>query len=189
MEPGYKRVRRPDDEIEPEICFWKDEAQQLELLVASLERLREEGFTGPRVAVLSPHSDDGCAAAKLIAQPWRDRLAPLVQEAKLAVGRIGVGAPGSGSAGGVASAAGTVAGGDWPAACIPSDLDAVDLRSGKTRYCSIYRFKGLEAAAVVITDIRRLDDPADCSLLYVGCTRALHRLVILAHESLRSRFA
>ena len=36
----------------------------------------------------------------------------------------------------------------------------------------------------MITDIRRLDDPADCSLLYVGCTRALHRLVILAHESL-----
>ena len=165
--PGYKRVRRPDDEIEPEIRYWTDEAQQLELLVESLERLRAEGFTGPRVAVLSPHGDDGCAAAKLTEQPWRDRLTPLVQEAKLA--------------------SGAVADGDWPAACIPSDLDAVDLRSGKTRYCSIYRFKGLEAAAVVITDIRRLDDPADCSLLYVGCTRALHRLVILAHESLKSR--
>ena len=165
--PGYTRVRRPDDEIEPEIRYWTDEAQQLELLVESLERLRAEGFTGPRVAVLSPHGDDGCAAAKLTEQPWRDRLTPLVQEAKLA--------------------SDAVADGDWPAACIPSDLDAVDLRSGRTRYSSIYRFKGLEAAAVVITDIRRLDDPADCSLLYVGCTRALHRLVILAHESLKSR--
>lgn len=36
--------------------------------------------------------------------------------------------------------------------------------------------------------IERLDTAADCSLLYVGCTRALHRLVILAHESLRGRF-
>jgi len=71
------------------------------------------------------------------------------------------------------------------AACIPSDLDAVDLRSGKTKYCSIYRFKGLEAPAVVITDIEALDTPAQRSLLYVGCSRALHRLVILAHKSVR----
>ena len=167
--PGYSRVRRPDDEIEPEIRFWRDERQQAALLVQSLERLREEGFTGPRVAVLSPRGDDACAAATVTEAPWRDRLTPLVQEAR------------------VSAETAAAAGGDWPAACIPSDLDAVDLRSGKTRYCSIYRFKGLEAAAVIITDIRRLNDSADCSLLYVGCTRALHRLVILAHESLRGR--
>ena len=71
------------------------------------------------------------------------------------------------------------------AACIPSDLDAVDLRSGKTKYCSIYRFKGLEAPAVVITDIEALNTAAQRSLLYVGCSRALHRLVILAHRGVR----
>jgi superfamily I DNA/RNA helicase len=81
---------------------------------------------------------------------------------------------------------GPVAAGDRPAACVPSDLDAVDLHSNKTRYCSIYRFKGLESPAVVLTDIEDLDSPAACSLLYVGCTRALDRLVILAHESLRA---
>jgi DNA helicase IV len=70
---------------------------------------------------------------------------------------------------------------------VPSDLDGVDLHSNKTRYCSIYRFKGLESPAVVLTDIADLDSPAACSLLYVGCTRALHRLVILAHESLRAK--
>ena len=50
----------------------------------------------------------------------------------------------------------------------------------RSRYSSIYRYKGLEAPAVVITDVVALDTPAECSLLYVGCTRALHRLVILA---------
>ena len=70
---------------------------------------------------------------------------------------------------------------------MPSDLDAVDLHSNKTHYCSIYRFKGLESPAVVLTDIADLDSPAACSLLYVGCTRALDRLVILAHESLKAK--
>ncbi len=85
------------------------------------------------------------------------------------------------------AAAGVVPEGDWPAACIPSDLDAVDLESRRTRYCSIHRFKGLEAPAVIVTDVTDLDDPDARSLLYVGCTRALHRLVILAHERLRDR--
>ena len=66
-------------------------------------------------------------------------------------------------------------------------LDAVDLRSVKTKYSSIYRFKGLEAPAVVITDIDELATPAQRSLLYVGCSRALHRLVILAHASVRGQ--
>ena len=169
--PGYKRVLRPDDDVEPEIRFWRDAAQQQKLLVECLEELAAAAYGGPRTAVLSPAGDERCTAAQIDDPPWRDRLEPLVKEARMEVG------------GGA-----TVAEGDWPAACIPSDLDAVDLHSGKTKYCSIYRFKGLEAPAVIITDIERLDTPADCSLLYVGCTRALHRLVILAHKSLRGRF-
>jgi len=40
---------------------------------------------------------------------------------------------------------------------------------------------------VVITDVDALDTPAQRSLLYVGCTRALQRLVILADEKVRGQ--
>ncbi len=58
-------------------------------------------------------------------------------------------------------------------------------RDGQIGYCTIHAFKGLEAAAVVVTDIDHVADPAALSLFYVAITRALHRLVILAHESVR----
>ena len=166
--PGYKRVRRPDDDVEPEVRWYEDGDEQLELLRAVLTELRDDGFDGPRVAVLSPHGNEDCAAAQLTEQPWRDRLTPLVRE--------------PGEEGEEEEELG-----DWLAACIPSDLDAVDLRSGKIKYSSIYRFKGLEAPAVVITDIEALETPVQRSLLYVGCTRALHRLVILADRKVRAQ--
>lgn len=65
----------------------------------------------------------------------------------------------------------------------------VNLRTGKTHYSSIYRFKGLEARAVVLTDIDHLSTPLDRSLVYVGATRATHRLVVLAHDSLRGELS
>ncbi|HEY5388570.1 MAG TPA: ATP-binding domain-containing protein, partial [Thermoleophilia bacterium] len=166
--PGYKRVRRPDDDIEPVVKWYGDADEQLALLRAILTELRDEGFGGPRVAVLSPFGNERCAAAQLTESPWRDRLDPLVRE--------------PGDDGGEEEEVG-----DWLAACIPSDLDAVDLRSGRIKYSSIYRFKGLEAPAVVITDIHALDEAAQRSLLYVGCTRALHRLVILADKKVRAQ--
>ncbi len=189
--PGYSRVRRPDDEAQPEIRYWRDEAGQRRLLAAVLDELAEQGFKGARTAILSPHGDDNCCARGLTGQPWQDRLAPLLREARAIANPVAGGAPdgaprGDGPDGGAPGGGGPVAAGEWPAACVPSDLDAVDLHSNKTRYCSIYRFKGLESPAVVLTDIEDLDSPAACSLLYVGCTRALHRLVILAHESLRA---
>jgi superfamily I DNA/RNA helicase len=165
--PGYKRVRRPDDDVEPEVKWYGDGGEQLTLLRAVLAELQDEGFGGPRIVILSPFGNEKCAAAQLTGQPWRDRLAPLVRE------------PGDdGEEEEV---------GDWLAACIPSDLDAVDLRSGRIKYSSIYRFKGLEAPAVVITDIAALNTPAQRSLLYVGCTRALHRLAILADKKARAQ--
>jgi len=165
--PGYKRIRRPDDDVEPEVKWYADGGEQLTLLRAVLTDLHGQGFGGPRVAVLSPYGNERCAAAQLTEQPWRDRLAPLVREPGDEDDEEEVG--------------------DWLAACIPSDLDAVDFRSGRIKYSSIYRFKGLEAPAVVITDVKALDTPAQRSLLYVGCTRALHRLVILADVKVRAQ--
>jgi len=218
--PGYARVRRPDDEIEPDIRFWRDEDDQRLLLAAVLDELYADGFTGPRTTILSPLGDrHACAAGLHDEERWRDRLEPLVapdsssveatkDEASEASGRVPdgrvqvapEGGPGVNTVGELA--AGRRAGADvgrgpdtpedespaWPDACTPTDLDAVRLHSGKTRYASIYRFKGLESPAVVITDLRDVDSAAACSLLYVGCTRALERLTLLAHESLRGRF-
>ncbi len=42
---------------------------------------------------------------------------------------------------------------------------------------------------MVITDVEELETPAQRSLLYVGCTRALHRLVILANAKLKGSLA
>jgi Nuclease-related domain/AAA domain/UvrD-like helicase C-terminal domain len=148
---GYRRVRRPDDEFEPQIRYWRDEAQQTKLLADALLELDEQGFGGRRTVVLSPRDDDRCCAHGLAGHPWAERLAPL----------LGVGAT--------------------------ADLDVVELHPSATRYCAISRFQGLEAPAVVLTDIADLDSSAACSALYVGCTRALERLVILAHESLKAK--
>ena len=65
----------------------------------------------------------------------------------------------------------------------------VNLHTGKTHYSSIYRYKGLESRAVVLTDIADLSTPRKRSLVYVGATRATHRLVVLAHESLRGKLS
>ena len=60
-----------------------------------------------------------------------------------------------------------------------------DLHSGKTRFTTVHRFKGLESRAVVLTDIEHLSTPRDRDLFYIGATRATQHLVVLAHESLR----
>ena len=151
VRPGYSRVLRPDDGVDPEVCYFDDGEAQRTRLTAALEDLYAAGFTGPQVAVLSMHRDDRAVASTVFDSPWRDRLEPLVSD---------------GAQGG-----------------------CVNLHTGRTHYSSIYRFKGLEARAVVLTDIDDLSSDRDRSLVYVGATRATHRLVVLAHESLKSQFA
>ncbi|MHB1463895.1 MAG: ATP-binding domain-containing protein [Thermoleophilia bacterium] len=50
-------------------------------------------------------------------------------------------------------------------------------------YATIQAFKGLEAPAVLITDISEIDTESMKALLYIGTTRALHRLVMLINSS------
>jgi DNA replication protein DnaC len=163
---AWDKVSRPDDGVDPVVRFYRDAEHQCELLAQALQELHDEGFTGPQVAVLSPHNDHACAAAGFCGltgeptdaneaglsaadrQAWRDRLAPLVPP-----------------------------GGYEP-----------DMRSGKTKYASIYRFKGLEARAVVLTDIERLETEHERDLFYIGATRATQRLAVLAHEGLKGQF-
>jgi hypothetical protein len=53
-------------------------------------------------------------------------------------------------------------------------------------YGTVQAFKGLEAPAVVVTDVETISTPEARSLFYVATTRPLQRLVILAHERVRA---
>lgn len=54
-------------------------------------------------------------------------------------------------------------------------------------FSTIHAFKGLEASAVILTDICSLETARDYDLLYVGMSRALHRLALLCKNSLQQR--
>lgn len=65
-----------------------------------------------------------------------------------------------------------------------SDLQGV---SG-IRYASVHSFKGLEGAAIVVTDIESVDDVHGKALLYVGMTRARHSLTMLINDRARGQY-
>lgn len=69
---------------------------------------------------------------------------------------------------------------------VPYKIDL--LGSGCIRYASVHAFKGMEAAAVVLTDIDSIEDAHGKSLLYVGMTRARHGLTMLINERVRSHY-
>jgi len=54
---------------------------------------------------------------------------------------------------------------------------------GQIRYTTIQSFKGLDAPAIVVTDIEHFDSEMFSSLFYVATTRALERLFIIIHET------
>lgn len=57
---------------------------------------------------------------------------------------------------------------------------------GYIRYSSIQSFKGLEAPAIIITDLDNLSQKSFEALIYIGITRSLHRLIIVMQESLKA---
>jgi Nuclease-related domain/UvrD-like helicase C-terminal domain/AAA domain len=140
LRPGFRRYRRPDDGVGPEYIWYRNRADQPEVLGTVLRQLLDEHFDLDEIAVLSPRADSAAASAT---EPWlRGHLAE--------------------------------------ASVLP--------QPGKARYSTIHAFKGLDAPAVVLTDI---DEPWGTSfeaVLYVGLTRATDRLIVLARrESLRER--
>jgi hypothetical protein len=138
LDPDYRRVLRPDDQMTPRIRYYRDAADQQRLLAEALQRLYDERFSGRDITVLSTRADRGCAAAALTAPPWGDRLRSLRQAGQ---GHVG--------------------------------------------YCSIWSFKGMEAPAVVVTDVDTVADDEARALFYVALTRPLHSLTVLASERIR----
>lgn len=64
-----------------------------------------------------------------------------------------------------------------------------DSGGGHTLYGTIHAFKGLEAPAVVVTDLADVSGPTAEALFYVAVTRPTERLVLLMPESARASMA
>ena len=64
-----------------------------------------------------------------------------------------------------------------------------DVRDGHTLYGTIHAFKGLEAPAIVVTDLDDVSGPAAEALFYVAVTRPTERLVLLLQNSARASMA
>lgn len=70
-----------------------------------------------------------------------------------------------------------------------SPADGSTPRKGQLQHCTIHAFKGLEAPAVVVTDLDRTVVPDFESLLYIGLTRATDRLIaVIESGTLRAAF-
>ena len=62
--------------------------------------------------------------------------------------------------------------------------DVLD-RGNLVRYATVHAFKGLEAPAIVLTDVDELQGERARSLFYAATTRATDRLYVLAKDILR----
>lgn len=70
----------------------------------------------------------------------------------------------------------------WSTKLAPFESASAD----RVRYATVQSFKGLESAAVIVTDIESMASELFSSLFYVATTRALERLYIIVHESVKS---
>jgi hypothetical protein len=77
LKPGYKRVRRPDNKIDPSLNFYTNDEDQIRQVVKTLEQAYDEGFVGQDIVLLSPRSD--LALATRLPSPWKERLTPARQ--------------------------------------------------------------------------------------------------------------
>lgn len=133
LNPGYRRYRRRDDGVDPELLPYSTREEQEQLLVKAVRNLLAEGFKLEEIVVLSSLRSE--SAAMTSTNSWLKQVLR------------------------------------------PEDGDTV--APGKLRYATIQAFKGLEAPAVVLTDLDDTLVPGFKALLYVALTRATDRLVAL----------
>jgi superfamily I DNA/RNA helicase len=62
-------------------------------------------------------------------------------------------------------------------------------RGGHAVYGTVHAFKGLEAPAVVVTDLDEVSGPAAEALFYIAVTRPTERLVLVLPDSARTALA
>ena len=81
MNPGYKRILRPDNNVEPKIRTYSTDNQQRKLLIKSLEELLKEGVAPEDIVILTSHGGDTFVPS-LLGEAWHDRLVPLSQSSR-----------------------------------------------------------------------------------------------------------
>ena len=71
----------------------------------------------------------------------------------------------------------------------PELTDACPPPPGRVYCTTVYDFKGLESAVVILADIRRWPPEWDemVRLLYVGCSRARNHLIVLVDQNAPAR--
>jgi hypothetical protein len=74
LHPGYAKILRPDNKVEPELKYYMNATQQQELLIDTLQRLYAEGFRGNDIVILSPRAVKASVAGAITSAPWGDRL-------------------------------------------------------------------------------------------------------------------
>lgn len=77
LEPGYRRVLRSGDGVEPQTRKYTSLEEQIRLLVVELEYFYSEGFTADDIVVLSVRKDSEALASHVNIHPWQQRLKPL----------------------------------------------------------------------------------------------------------------
>jgi DNA polymerase III delta prime subunit len=143
MTPGYRRILRPDNRVEPVIHTYATDNQQRKMLIKSIEHCVDEGILPQDIVIISPRTGE-TAAISLLGEKWSSRLQPL------------------------------------------KELQEADIRSDeRIKFGTIHYFKGMEAPAVIVTDIEEIATQRATALLYIALSRALHRLVILVSEEAR----
>ena len=74
MEPGYVRILRPDDEQEPHFKYYTGKTIQLELLLDTLDSLKEEGYKNEDMVILSPLKDKALVQELKEIPKWKSSL-------------------------------------------------------------------------------------------------------------------
>ena len=74
LEPGYKKILRPDNGILIKTQYYKNNKQQEDLLIKTLGKLLEQGFEKNEIVVLSTKSNANSCAGNISTEPWINNL-------------------------------------------------------------------------------------------------------------------
>lgn len=77
LAPPYRRVRRPDNDIDLQALFYSNDMEQENQLAKLLESYYGEGIKGDSIVVLSSKSDPQSAPGGMRISPWKGLLKPI----------------------------------------------------------------------------------------------------------------
>lgn len=73
LHPGYTRIRRQDNNIEPKIEPYKNDECQRSTLEKILRKLQKENVSLDEIVILSSRKDENCIASK-ISEEWKSKI-------------------------------------------------------------------------------------------------------------------